>query len=615
MAGCDRVRRDRPRRDAARARRLRDLPRAARARRLDAGAAPHRARRRRGPRRGPRRRRGRLPREAVLVRRAARAAARARPRRVPASGRRCSRSTTCGSTRPRTARGAATPSSSSRRRSSRCSSSSCAAPARRSRASSSSTARWDMAFESRSNVVDVYVRYLREKIDRPFGRHSLETVRGVGYRLRTDARVSRLPIRVRLTLPFALAMALVLAAIGRVRLRPRRRRAADERRPDAAAPGGRGGRPRSAREGRCSTATRPTGRGSRRCSARTARVVSSSPATLRRAARRRRVRRALAGHAVEATRDDLHRARRTTGGCSRCRPASGRRASVLVLGRPLARAARRRSTGCAREFLVAAPAALAPRDRSPATCSPPRRCGPVEAMRRRAAAITASTPGSRLPVPPSRDEVSRLAETLNDMLGRLEAAFEHERRFLADASHELRTPLALLRTELELALRRPRSRDELEEALRSAADETERLTRLAEDLLLIARSDRGSLPIRRERVSARELLDDVAEPLRRRAPRRRDASSRSRPATTPSSTPTRSGSARRSGTSSTTRSRTARPRPALRRRAPGAGRAARDRRGPGLPAGVRRRARSTASAAPTTPAARAAPGSGSRSSS
>jgi signal transduction histidine kinase len=135
---------------------------------------------------------------------------------------------------------------------------------------------------------------------------------------------------------------------------------------------------------------------------------------------------------------------------------------------------------------------------------------PVEGMRRRAAAITASTPGTRLPVPSGRDEISRLAETLNDMLQRLQAAVEHERRFVADASHELRTPLALLRTELELALRRPRSHAELEEALRSAAEETERLTHLAEDLLLIARSDQGELPVRRERVSARAVLDDVA---------------------------------------------------------------------------------------------------------
>ena len=81
-----------------------------------------------------------------------------------------------------------------------------------------------------------------------------------------------------------------------------------------------------------------------------------------------------------------------------------------------------------------------------------------------------------LPVPRGR-RGSRLAETLNDMLARLETAFEHERRFVADASHELRTPLALLRTELELALRRPRSRDELEDALRSAVEETDRLSR------------------------------------------------------------------------------------------------------------------------------------------
>ena len=82
---------------------------------------------------------------------------------------------------------------------------------------------------------------------------------------------------------------------------------------------------------------------------------------------------------------------------------------------------------------------------------------PVESMRRRAGFISATTPGSRLPVPRSHDEIRDLAETLNDMLDRLEAALEHERRFVADASHELRTPLALLKAELELALRRPRS--------------------------------------------------------------------------------------------------------------------------------------------------------------
>jgi two-component system OmpR family sensor kinase len=141
---------------------------------------------------------------------------------------------------------------------------------------------------------------------------------------------------------------------------------------------------------------------------------------------------------------------------------------------------------------------------------------PVEAMRRRAAAVSATAPG-RLPVPSGRDEISRLATTLNEMLGRLEAAFEHERRFVADASHELRTPLAMLRTELELALRRPRSHDELEAAVRSAAQEANRLSQLAEDLLLIARADQGALPIRSARVRVDELFSTVGERFARRA--------------------------------------------------------------------------------------------------
>jgi signal transduction histidine kinase len=142
---------------------------------------------------------------------------------------------------------------------------------------------------------------------------------------------------------------------------------------------------------------------------------------------------------------------------------------------------------------------------------------PVESMRRRLKDISASTPGRRLPVPAARDEMHRLAETLNEMLDRLEAALEHERRFVADASHELRTPLAMLRTELELALRRRRTREELENAIRSAVQDTDRLSRLAEDLLLIARSDQGGLPIRRERVDAEELLQTAANRFAARA--------------------------------------------------------------------------------------------------
>ena len=142
---------------------------------------------------------------------------------------------------------------------------------------------------------------------------------------------------------------------------------------------------------------------------------------------------------------------------------------------------------------------------------------PVEAMRTRAAEISAADPGQRLPVPPSRDEVARLGITLNAMLERLGEALAHERAFVADASHELRTPLAILRTELELALAKGRSPEELRAALASAAEETDRLTQLSEDLLTIAQTERGELPLRLARLDLVETLDGVERRFARRA--------------------------------------------------------------------------------------------------
>jgi two-component system, OmpR family, sensor kinase len=135
---------------------------------------------------------------------------------------------------------------------------------------------------------------------------------------------------------------------------------------------------------------------------------------------------------------------------------------------------------------------------------------PVEDMRRRAAEISTERAGQKLPLPQAHDEIFRLGTTLNEMLGRLEAGIARERRFVADASHELRTPLALLSTELELAQRRPRSPAELRAALDSAAEEVDRLTRLAEDLLVLARADEGQLPLRREEIQVKDLLETVA---------------------------------------------------------------------------------------------------------
>ena len=145
---------------------------------------------------------------------------------------------------------------------------------------------------------------------------------------------------------------------------------------------------------------------------------------------------------------------------------------------------------------------------------------PVERMRIEADAISASEPGRRLPPAGTGDEVARLGETLNEMLDRLEQALQRERRFVDEASHELRTPLANMRVELDLALRRARTSEELEAALRSAADETDRLVRLAEDLLVLARADRGRVPVRREEVDVAELVGGEVDAF---APRARQA--------------------------------------------------------------------------------------------
>ncbi|MEE6140343.1 ATP-binding protein [Mycobacterium sp. 050128] len=119
---------------------------------------------------------------------------------------------------------------------------------------------------------------------------------------------------------------------------------------------------------------------------------------------------------------------------------------------------------------------------------------PVERMRARAAGISATDAHARLPVPPARDEIWYLGTTFNELLQRLQDALERERQFVSDAGHELRTPLSLLTTELELALRRPRSNPELVTAMCSALDETTRLSRLARDLLTVADTSNSAEP-------------------------------------------------------------------------------------------------------------------------
>jgi signal transduction histidine kinase len=135
----------------------------------------------------------------------------------------------------------------------------------------------------------------------------------------------------------------------------------------------------------------------------------------------------------------------------------------------------------------------------------------VESMRRQAAQVTERDLSSRMPVNPSGDELSRLGQTLNGMLERLDRAFNRERTFVDDASHELRSPLAILKAELEVASREGRTLEEVKGAVRSAIDETDRLAQLADDLLLVARSDQGRLPMHRSYVRVSDIFAALAQ--------------------------------------------------------------------------------------------------------
>ena len=139
---------------------------------------------------------------------------------------------------------------------------------------------------------------------------------------------------------------------------------------------------------------------------------------------------------------------------------------------------------------------------------------PVEVLARQAREISAAADtGRRLPPVVGDDEIAQLSRTLDAMLARLAVAFDHERAFVDDAAHELRTPLAVLRGELELALSDLDDRQGVERSLRAAFAESERLGRLADDLLLLARERAGVLHLRADDVDLEALLERTAARL------------------------------------------------------------------------------------------------------
>jgi signal transduction histidine kinase len=142
---------------------------------------------------------------------------------------------------------------------------------------------------------------------------------------------------------------------------------------------------------------------------------------------------------------------------------------------------------------------------------------PVERLRREVAALSEHDTGATVRVPGTRDEIAALASTMNGLLMRLHRALARQRAFVADASHELRTPFSVLRGELELAGRPGRSKEELRAAVAAATAETDRLTRLTDDLLLLARGDEDKLSLHLEPTDVSALLAASAQRARSRA--------------------------------------------------------------------------------------------------
>jgi heavy metal sensor kinase len=138
---------------------------------------------------------------------------------------------------------------------------------------------------------------------------------------------------------------------------------------------------------------------------------------------------------------------------------------------------------------------------------------PVARMTAQAGRIGIDRLEERVPVPRTTDEIARLAVTLNAMLDRLQQGVEEKRRLVADASHELRTPLAVMRSELDVSLEEEQLPAEARETLESAREEVDRMTRIVENLLTLARVDEGRLELLRRPVALRDVAERALRAL------------------------------------------------------------------------------------------------------
>jgi two-component system OmpR family sensor kinase len=146
---------------------------------------------------------------------------------------------------------------------------------------------------------------------------------------------------------------------------------------------------------------------------------------------------------------------------------------------------------------------------------------PIDKISRAAEAISETNLAERIDAGRTESELGRLARTLNDTFTRLQAAFERQTRFTADASHELRTPLSVVTTNAELALRKDRTPAEYREALEACLRAAKRMRGVVEGLLALARSDAGEARMKRERVELDSLTVETVDMLKPLADKRK----------------------------------------------------------------------------------------------
>ena len=139
---------------------------------------------------------------------------------------------------------------------------------------------------------------------------------------------------------------------------------------------------------------------------------------------------------------------------------------------------------------------------------------PVDQITQTARRITSQNLNQRIPPPRVRDEISRLIETFNEMISRLDQSFQQIKQFSSDASHELKTPLTIIKGEIEVALRRERTGNEYEQVLKSNLEEINRMSKIVDDLLMLSKTDIGEMRVNWADVNLTEMVSEVVDQVK-----------------------------------------------------------------------------------------------------